>query len=214
MMNKKGISKLLIFGTTGILMGVLFVSQSKSVNSASALYNRENRESIFKEIQIVKQSNDNLQKEMTRLTKELATSSNREEALKNVEMEINKYRIVDGLQAVKGQGIILIINGELPAMWLTDAVNELNSAGAEIISVNGQRITNTNIGFDIIPNGQILMDGTILQTPYQIKAIGNKDTLYNNLKSPGGFLQRIQNYKPSLKINLTKQNSLNINSYS
>lgn len=213
-MNKKGILKLLIFGTTGILMGILFSSQSKSVESANVLYNRENRESIFKEIQIVKQSNDNLQQEMNRLSKELVNSNNREQVLKNIEMEINKYRIVDGLQAVKGPGIILTINGQLPVIWLTDAVNELNSAGAEIISVNGQRITNTNIGFDTMPNGQILMNGTILQTPYQIKAIGDKKTLYNSLKLPGGFLQRIKNYKSGLIINLTKQNIINIDAYS
>lgn len=193
---------------TGLLMGSLFAFQSKSVSQANIYYNRENRISVFKEIQIVKKSNQNLNEQVSDLEKELTNSNDRELALGAIKAEIDKYQLVNGLADVKGPGITVEISGELESLWFTDMVNELNSAGAEAISVNGFRLTDGRSGFDTMPNGQILFGGDILSTPFKFEAIGDSKILAGSIKQAGGIVDRISSYKPDYKIDVNESQNL------
>lgn len=195
---------------TGLLMGGLFSFQSKSVSQANIYYNRENRVNIFKEIQIIKDSNKNLSDQVTELEKELASSNDKEQALNNIKKEIERYQIVAGQQAVNGSGISITVSGELESLWFTDMINELFSAGAEVISVNEMRIADSRNGFDTMPNGQILLGGEILSPPFQFQAIGDKKTLVNSISQVGGIISRINAYKPDYKVEITEENNLQI----
>ncbi len=198
---------ILILGT-GVLMGALFSFQSKSVSQANVYYNRESRISVFKEMQIVKKSNQNLGEQVAELQKELADSNDREQALENIQKEINKYEILTGEKAVKGSGIEVKIDGELESLWFTDITNELFSAGAEAVSVNGIRMAPGNLGFDTMPNGQVLFGGEILSTPFTFEAIGDSKTLSGAMNQAGGIISRIQAYKPEYKISVTEAKTL------
>lgn len=193
---------------TGVLMGSLFSFQSKSVSQANIYYNRESRISIFKEIQIVKKSNQNLTEQVSELEKELLASNDREQALSNIKKEIEKYQILSGILPAKGEGIKIIINGELEALWFTDLANELLAAGAEAISINGIRYSSGNLGFDTMPNGQILFGGEILNAPFQFEVIGDPKTLSNSISQSGGILTRIQAYKPEYQISVSEVSEL------
>jgi uncharacterized protein YlxW (UPF0749 family) len=195
---------------TGLLMGSLFSFQSKSVSQANINYNRESRLSIFKEIQIVKKSNQNLTEQAGELQKELESSSNKEKALENIAKEIDKYEKLSGVQAVKGPGVKVEIDGELEALWFTDMVNELFSAGAEAVSVNGLRVASFGLGFDTMPNGQILFGGEILSAPFKFEAIGDAKTMSGSLNQAGGIIARIHAYKPEYKVTVTEEKMLNL----
>lgn len=195
---------------TGVLMGGLFSFQSKSVNQANAFYNRESRVNIFREIQIVKQSNQNLNDQVTQLQKELGDSTDKEQVLNGIKDEINKYQILSGELPAHGEGITIDINGDLEALWFTDLVNELNSAGSEAISINGLRVAPENIGFDTIPNGQILLGGDILTTPFHFEIIGDSKTLAGTVNQVGGILARIQAYKPEDQISVAEAQDLQL----
>ena len=43
---------------------------------------------------------------------------------------------------------------------------------AQAVSINGIRITNQTAGFDVLPKGQIFLNGSILTYPYIFEAIG------------------------------------------
>jgi uncharacterized protein YlxW (UPF0749 family) len=193
---------------TGVLMGGLFAFQSKSVSQANIYYNRESRISIFKEIQIVKKSNQNLNEQVNELEKELVASSDREMALNNIKKEIEKYQVLSGLLPAKGEGIKIEISGELEALWFTDLANELFSAEAEAISINGIRLNPSNLGFDTMPNGQILFGGEILTAPFHFEVIGDAKTLASSINQSGGILGRIQSYKPEYQINVSEAKEL------
>ena len=195
---------------TGVLMGALFAFQSKSVGQASLSYNRESRISIFKEMQIVKKSNENLSEQKSELERELATSDDLEQSLVNLKKEIEKYQLLSGEKPATGPGITVQIDGELESLWFTDMVNELFSAGAEAVSINGIRLAPGNLGFDTMPNGQILFGGEILSPPFKFSAIGDSKNLTGSLNQNGGIISRIQSYKPDYVINLTEESSLNI----
>lgn len=208
-MSDKKLRLIFMLGT-GLLMGSLFAFQSKSVSQANVSYSRESRISIFKEIQIVKKSNQNLSEQALELEKELAASDDRELALENLKKEIDKYEVLTGKTTAKGEGVTIQIDGEMEAIWFTDLTNELFSAGAEAVSINGIRLAPGNLGFDTIPNGQILFGGEILSPPFVFEAIGDSDTIAGSLEQSGGIISRIKSYKPDYSILLIRENSLSL----
>jgi uncharacterized protein YlxW (UPF0749 family) len=63
--------------------------------------------------------------------------------------------------------------------------------GAEAVSINNIRFIDVTNGFDTIPNGEIVLNGSILKAPYVFEAIGDKTTLKAALVQPQGILQRM-----------------------
>lgn len=177
---------------TGILLGFLVVLQSRSFGGVQDKLARDSRANVFREIQILKTTNENLGEEIADLEVQLAKASDQELALKALQDEIVKDKIIAGHVDVGGPGVELTIKNNLPALWFTDIVNELWSAGAEAISVNDVRLTNSSVGFDTLPNGQISLNGVILTAPYHFRGIGEKKVLSEALSQPGGIVQRIK----------------------
>ena len=195
---------------TGLLMGTLFSFQSKSVSQANQFINRESRVNIFKEIQIVKKSNQDLNEQANELQKELANGSNKEQVLENIKKDIAKYQLAIADSDITGTGIKILIDGELEALWFTDLINELFSAGAEAVSVNGIRMIDRNSGFDTMPNGQILFGGEILSAPFKFEVIGDSKTILGSMTQTGGIISRIKDYRPKYNISVSKESVINM----
>lgn len=187
---------------TAVLLGVLIVIQSRSFTDLTAVVGRDSRANVFREIQILKKTNVDLEDEIKNLESELEKTADQEKALEGVQHEINKYKVLTGRIDISGPGLDLKINNNLKAIWLTDIVNELLSAGAEAVSVNNIRLTENTNGFDTIPNGQIVFNGSILKAPFEFKAIGDKKTLQDALMQPGGILQRMEQSLGQISFNL------------
>ncbi len=176
---------------TAVALGILIIVQARSYEEVSDVISRNTRSDVFREIKILKTTNETLGDEIDDLQEQLDKISNNQEALDSVKAEIEKYRILTGRVDVSGSGVTMKIDGDIKAIWLTDIVNELFSAGAEAVSVNSIRLTNKTIGFDTIPNGQLLLNGVILNKPYEISAIGEKTVLKEALKQPEGIIERM-----------------------
>jgi len=177
---------------TSILVGFLIVMQAKSFADVTTMVGRDTRADVFREIKILKSTNEKLSSEITDLEGQLDKMTDNEKALEGIKQEIEKYRLLTGRVNVAGPGISLAINGEIKAIWLTDTVNELFNAGAEAVSLNGIRLTDATDGFDTIPNGQIVLNGAILKKPFTFTAIGDKKVLQDALEQPQGILQRLR----------------------
>jgi len=177
---------------TAVLLGFLIALQAQSFSGVSDVISRNSRADVFRELQILKNTNEELEDEIEELQTQLEKVSNNQEALASITEEIEKYRILTGRKEVSGSGISFKVEGEIKSIWLTDIVNELLSAGAEAVSVNSIRLTNKTIGFDTIPNGQILLNGVILSEPYTIEAIGDRKVLKEALSQPMGIIERMR----------------------
>lgn len=197
---------------TGVLLGFLVVLQTRSFGTVQDNIARDNMANIFQEIQILKTTNENLSTEVSDLEDQLAQASNQEQALKGIQNEIQNDKMVAGAIAVNGPGVELTLKSDLQALWFTDIVNEMWSAGAEAVSVNGVRLTNTTVGFDTLPDGQIALNGTILTSPYRFDAIGDKNTLNEALSQAGGIIQRINESIPNADITLDQKNVIQMDS--
>jgi len=79
---------------------------------------------------------------------------------------------------------------------IANVVNELKAAGAEAISVNGQReVASTPIR---CVGPVIYVNDVPTVPPYVISAIGDPDALYKGLNLPGGLLDQFRQFDPNM----------------
>jgi len=129
------------------------------------------------------------------LEAELPASAAQEKAL-NAELE--QARIASGLAQLAGPGLVFKLedadgalgnanaDGLVTARDVRILIQELWLAGAEAISVNGERITTTTAVLDI--GNSILVNSAYLAPPYQITAIGPTD-LYDRVSGSASFVE-------------------------
>ncbi len=130
-----------------------------------------------------------------------------------------------GKSAAIGKGIEILIeenSTKLSALSFLQIVNDLNSAGAEAISINGQRVTTMTDMMDI-SNTYVLINSIPIKGPFIIDVIGNQDKIeevlnYNNsyitkIRNKGNniYLQRINCIKIEKYIQKKDQNKMLIN---
>jgi uncharacterized protein YlxW (UPF0749 family) len=150
--------------------------------------------------------NENLKKtiekqqlKMSKLQKSITEGSSQASVLKD---EMQSLQLLAGLTPAEGPGVIVTLRDsprKIPAntppevadlyivhdseIWRL--ISELRSAGAEVISVNDQRIITTTAIRCVGPT--ILINEKRFAPPFEVRAIGQPDTLYGALKLPGGI---------------------------
>ncbi len=73
---------------------------------------------------------------------------------------------------------------------LLEVVNALNNAGAEAISINGQRVITTTA---ITCEGNVIkVNGEKISSPFVIKAIGSQGLLLGSMTMAGGYLNLLE----------------------
>lgn len=138
------------------------------------------------------------------------------EAAQLVEKELAQVNLLLGKTNVQGNGIVIKITENATAETsitsdnLNMIVNSLREAGAEAISINGQRIINmTDI---VVTNNIIRVNQQRILAPYIIKAIGNQTYLESSLLGNGGEADNLK--KLGHDVNIQKDNHVQIPSYS
>ncbi len=137
------------------------MNQEESELKTQVLKMKEKYENQYAEL-------ERIEKELAK-TREKAASNNNE--LKALEEEIKNYNNILGTTDVKGKGVIIKVQDGVANSATTNAndllvhdlnvlsiVNELKNAGAEAISINGNRVVNTTAiscdGNVIVVNGE------------------------------------------------------------
>ena len=138
--------------------------------------------------------------------------------------KIDKYEMMLGMTDVKGQGVVISLadntnentknsfssidssNYLVHDGNLISIVNELKAAGAEAISINDKRVSNTTA---ITCAGNVIqVNGEKIGSPFIIKAIGSKDLLYGEVEKNNGTLYKLRKYGVITEIN--KEDSIEI----
>lgn len=120
-----------------------------------------------------------------------------------------------GLTNVEGDGIIVTLTDSEQMAYdaedILELVNELRVAGAEAISINGERIVNTS---DIvnITSSIIKVNSKNVSSPYVIKAIGDNTYLKSALTIKNGYYDVKE--KNEYKIKIEEKTNIKINKYS
>ncbi|MCI8640357.1 MAG: DUF881 domain-containing protein [Clostridia bacterium] len=226
MTNKKIISLVLGIMCFALTAGICI--QVKTVNNTNSKVSKNYEQNNLRaEVLKYKEKYDNLLRELEEIDEQLLKEIDKA-AANNSELEESNKKIIEGnkvigLSEVNGTGVIITISdSEIDQNSVLDSsdllvhdkdilkiVNELKNAGAEAISINGQRVILTT---SIVCGGNIInINGEKIGSPFEIKAIGLPETLAN-LNRPGGFLNYLQEER-KLKVNLKKDNNVNIPKY-
>lgn len=195
---------------TSLILGTFVIVQSRSFAGLTQLATRDSASNTFREIQILRDTNRNLQEEISTLDDLLVKTKDSSSSLKVLEQEIAKFEIINGKKSVHGAGILVHVPDHTEIASLIDLTNELFGSGAETVSVNGVRLVGNSSGFDTIPSGQILLNGGILQSPYVFSAIGESRTLENALRQAGGIVQRYERRHPGKTLKIEKKDRIDV----
>lgn len=140
---------------------------------------------------------------------------NNQKSSQLLDTELKEYNMLVGKTNVTGDGAIIKLTDTAEMSYtasnLTYLINELKCAGAEAISINGQRIINMT---DIVSiNGKyILVNGERIVSPYEIRVIGNQDKLNETLNFENeGFIPYYKNKGYTIEMN--SQSNISIPAY-
>ena len=227
MTNKNKIG--LVLGIMCFALTVGICIQIKTVENINSTISQNYEENNLRaEVLKYKEKYDNLLKLTEEVDKELqqqiekATENNSE--LEEAKNQINDGNKIIGLTEVTGTGVVITVSdSDIDPNTVIDSskllvhdsdilkiVNELKNAGAEAISINGQRVILTT---SIICGGNIInVNGERIGAPFEIKAIGSPEALAN-LSRPGGWLSILKDR--GVKVSEPKKsNSITIPKYS
>lgn len=129
-----------------------------------------------------------------------------------LDKELKQAELYLGKTDVEGQGIIIELSdgsSNIVADDLINLMNELRTAEAEAISVNGQRVTNLTEFADV--DSYIVVNGTRLSSPYTIQVIGNQKYLESGITAKGGFSDDMTS--KGKNISITENNDIKILKY-
>lgn len=204
-MNRK-----IIILTIAIFVGWLIVVQYNSFKKVSSIVARDTSSNVFREIQILKTTNEQLQTEIESLEKQLEEYSSQTLAYQALLKEIERNQLLNGHVDAVGPGIKIEIDQPVSAIWFTDLMNELWGAGSEAISINEIRLTSKNSWFSQIGEKQVLISGNLLNSPYFIYAIGDRKILEQAITQGGGIISRIKaTYKdPAINVVVSQEDEV------
>ena len=127
--------------------------------------------------------------------------------------DLENSKMLLGLTDLEGAGVIITITDnsekQVDSTDLLDLVNELNSAGAEAISINGQRIVPMTDIFDV--NDFVVIKEKRVTSPYVIKAIGDVTYLQSALSIKKGYLD--EHKTNGYTISIKSDEKITINKY-
>lgn len=197
------------------LAGAADATNASRLETLQSLYNDvvEERDGLTEQV-------GQLQSELELYRQQAASGDEGSEALKT---ELEQMEITAGLTDVEGPGVTVVLEDSTQANVTGDeadylihdndilsVINELRSAGAEAISLNGERILATS---EVRCTGAVVMvNGRRYAAPYVIFAIGDPDTLYSALTMRNGVVDILSQW--GITVRVTASDQLLIPAYS
>jgi uncharacterized protein YlxW (UPF0749 family) len=228
MQNKGGI---LVIFALALLIGLIIsiqinTSDSYDLGGLIPIAQADDLERQLKEVRSEKEAILAEYLELEQRLKEIEDKNLSEDAfLQSAMKDLERYRMSSGVLDVKGPGVIITVDDPVPTEenpgdgystimvrydLLLSLVNKLKDAGAEAISINGQRIiarteislAGDNVNINTVPTAP----------PYTIKAIGNPETIEGALTIRYGIVENMRN-NYGLQVSIAKQEEIEIPRY-
>lgn len=207
--------------TLSIFLGATFIIllNSPIQGNRNSYLSREIASQINMEKEELKKKErrtNELQKEMRKVEK---TTNIEKKILSDSEFEeYKKYQIITSRKKISGEGIIITISNadgnKDNIAFVVDSnrillkvLNVAKQNGAEIIAINNQMISQWS-GI-VLAGNHLNVNNVLIETPYEIKIIGNEKTLYRFFTKDSAMLKIMQD-KYKLSINVEKSRKITI----
>jgi len=219
----------LTLGLALLVLGFLMAAQVRSL-VPRAEYSSSELPPLRQTAQDLQDSQDQLKQQIVDLRAQIQAAEQQGQGNSALVTALNEQlrqaRLAAGLVELEGPGVVISLRDStqpLPpdaapgdelvsAADLRRVISELWLAGAEAISVNGERIAASTALTDI--GSSVLVNSSYLQPPYEISAIGPPD-LYERLTGAPGFLSFIQDrvQQVGLQLGLLRSDTVDVAAY-
>ena len=208
-----------IFLITVVLVSLIFIQfrtvEETNMMGIESMREDELRQEVLDWKNKYNEIDEKLKSNNAKIEEYTKTIRNNEQSSQLLDAELNEYNMLVGKTNVTGDGVIIKLTDtsemSYKASNITYLINELKYAGAEAISINGQRIINIT---DIvsISGKYILVKGERIISPYEVRDIGNQDKLNEVLNfKDEGFIPYYKNKGYSIEMSL--QSNISIPAY-
>lgn len=190
--------------TVGLFLGILLAVQFRITREIQSTEPVQRAKDLAAQVNQAKAERDALQGQVDGLRAELDKALSLPQTTE-IMLELDRARIVAGVTELTGPGVEVTLNdsivslkpGQDPNLYVLHdedvlrVLNELRAAGAEAVSINGQRLLATT---EVRCTGPTVLinKNNRLAPPYVVTAIGNPDTLESSLKMKGGVAETLQ----------------------
>lgn len=191
-------------GIVGLVVGILGVTQFRTQNNILMALKTENPINQAQAISNLLEANANLGREVNSLEEQLNKYSQGldRSGLEALVTDLNRLKVLNGLVEVWGPGVEASVGGRLLAEEAHDIINELRNAGAESMSINGQRlVASSTVNQD---RENLVVDGTALTPPYVFQSIGDVQTMEVALERKGGIIPLLRHTYPDSRITVIR----------
>jgi uncharacterized protein YlxW (UPF0749 family) len=193
-------------GLALLALGFLVAAQLAS-EAPRVRYTTQERSPLVETAGELQAQQDQLKQEVLALRSQIQQTEGAGEGsaalVRDLNDRLEEARIAAGLIPLTGTGIVLQLEDSLDPVApeaneidylvgaddLRTVIDELWAAGAEAISVNGERVVPSTAVIDVGPS--ILANSAYLVSPYQVTALGPRD-LYSRLAASPGFVDFIR----------------------
>jgi uncharacterized protein YlxW (UPF0749 family) len=201
----------LTVAAVALVLGALIVVQIRSQNQTGGLEVLSAQE-LTVLVANLNTRNDQLRTEIASLDQELralgASESRGETSLGQLQLDLTRVRAWAGLSPVSGPGVRITVTGPIPGSAVEDLLNELRNAGAEAIGIADVRM----VPGEVVAGeaGELSIDNTLLDDPFEVRAIGNAETLTGTLTRAGGIVAQLAATFPDAQLIVTPVSNLQL----
>jgi len=202
----------IVFGALAVvlcvLLGIAIVTQVRQTESGDSLETARPADLLVL-LDSLQQREAALNTEVADLQRTLAqlqaSGSSDQAAIENAQARLAALSILIGTVPATGPGVTLTITDRtpgVPAEALLDVINELRNAGAEAMEIRGGSAA-IRVGVDtwvVGGPGALVVDGTTLNPPYSVLAIGDPPTLAAAMTIPGGAMDSVERVGGTMEI--------------
>lgn len=177
------------------LLGYGYVIQINNTRSTYETMSEEELTRLISEtsnqVQLLEERRNELEDQLTSLQE---AANTQEEAQRIAQQNEETSGILSGRLPAVGKGVVIQISqgriAAVDAATMFSLIEELRNAGAEVIAINDVRVVTRTYISDT--DEGLVCDGTPLQAPYVVKAIGDPQNLQNAVSIAGGIGSRLE----------------------
>ena len=222
--KKYNIISIVMIALALFIFSFVIAAQLNTVGNTNIISEGMREAEILRELQNVKEEYETLKEqyeESQEIVEEYKTSSSSNDTLiASMKSDLEKANVLAGMSDVRGEGVVITLKdstdtemsveaGLVHDTDLTAVVTELKAAGAEAISINGQRVIATTAIRCVGPTIQV--NSVKVASPFYIKAIGNSKYLESALNIKNGVVDSLKSY--GIEVDIETNNSITIDKY-
>lgn len=215
-----------IIGIALFFLSMMLTAQMKSMSNTEEVIQGKRETQLAEDLLNLQRKYDDLKVEYDNKSKIVEeyqnNSATNNTLISSMKEEIENLSAISGTTDLKGEGILLTLNDGSKTSNedlrsdslvhdsdLLTVVNELKAAGAEAISINGQRVISTSAIRCVGPVIQVNYQK--IAAPFEIKAIGNSQYLESAMIIKGGVVDLLKEY--GVSVSISRQNEIKIPKY-